>query len=349
LGVAVLLASAIGAGVILNPSRAGNSSKDGGADSPGDYVVADGWGDLQNGVTSLYPVEPGEVVEVLAVENRKNAKGEPLYYAEGEDLLRLDDTFARAKRDEAAADLKAAEESLRQVQKLTKQYKIQKDQQRLAILAAKDALAGGKHERDYKAFQLEHKNTRKEIVDAADALVRRLETAVKVEEKKLEEMDMLDAQDKIRLAKEAVEAKKAKLAQAQYAVDHCVLRAPVEGMVLRVQVNKGEVLSAQPKQPVILFRPKGAELIVRAEIEQEFAGRVAVGKTAVIEDDTRAGHRWRGKVIRMSDWYTHRRSIILEPLHYNDVRTLECMVAVEPAKQQLRIGQRVRVIIGDNR
>ena len=36
------------------------------------------------------------------------------------------------------------------------------------------------------------------------------------------------------------------------------------------------------------------------------------------------------RVMRVSDWYTHRRSMLFEPFQYNDVRTLECLVSVEP-------------------
>ena len=36
----------------------------------------------------------------------------------------------------------------------------------------------------------------------------------------------------------------------------------------------------------------------------------------------------------------------LEPLQFNDVRTLECLIALNPGQPPLRIGQRVRVLIG---
>jgi hypothetical protein len=52
-------------------------------------------------------------------------------------------------------------------------------------------------------------------------------------------------------------------------------------------------------------------------------------------------------VQEVSDWFTHRRSIIQEPFQFNDVRTLQCIIAVteEPEGQKLRIGQRMRVMI----
>jgi hypothetical protein len=51
-------------------------------------------------------------------------------------------------------------------------------------------------------------------------------------------------------------------------------------------------------------------------------------------------------VTRLSDWYTHRRSILLEPMQFNDVRTLESIITLDPGQPMLRIGQRMRVTLG---
>src|SRR5207244_9084019 len=100
----------------------------------------------------------------------------------------------------------------------------------------------------------------------------------------------------------------------------------------------------QPKQPAILFCPD-EERIVRAEVEQEFARRVTAGARATIQDDTTTSETWSGRVQRISDWYTHRRSILQEPFQFNDVRTLECIIRLDPkADAKPRIGQRVRVL-----
>jgi multidrug resistance efflux pump len=128
------------------------------------------------------------------------------------------------------------------------------------------------------------------------------------------------------------------------ALEQCDLKAPADGTVLRVLVRPGEVLSSQPRQPAVWFCPQTPR-IVRAEVDQEFGYRVALGQPAVIRDDSTAAVTWRGQVYRVSDWYTHRRSILQEPLQLNDVRTLECLIAVEPGQAPLRIGQRVLVTL----
>jgi hypothetical protein len=51
-------------------------------------------------------------------------------------------------------------------------------------------------------------------------------------------------------------------------------------------------------------------------------------------------------VLRVSHWHTNRRSIQLEPLKFNDVRTLEVIIRPKPDKKNpLRIGQRLRVML----
>jgi hypothetical protein len=54
---------------------------------------------------------------------------------------------------------------------------------------------------------------------------------------------------------------------------------------------------------------------------------------------------WKGRVESISDWYTHRRYMILEPLQFNDVRTLEAIIELDPGQKPLKIGQRVRVTL----
>src|SRR5262249_61227687 len=137
---------------------------------------------------------------------------------------------------------------------------------------------------------------------------------------------------------------------AEISLAECQVHAPARGIVLRVLVSKGDVLSAQTTQPAILLAPD-EELIVRAEVEQEIAAKVRAGQPVVIEDDANEAYSWTGTVETLSPWFTQRRSILLEPGQLNDVRTLEAIVRLAPVQSAdstrppLRIGQRVRVVI----
>jgi multidrug resistance efflux pump len=345
LGLAVLLASAIGAGVALNPSRAQDAgATEGDSSLAGNYFIAIGYGDVPKGVISLYPVQQGQITQLSAEENR--------FYKAGSVLLAVDKRPTQLLLDKAQAALKIAQEERTQAETLPR--KLRDDllnQQKKAHEAAEHELAIARLEWETKKDLVKKELVKNKVAKAAEEMVKRLEAKVAAEELKVKQLETEDVGAKAKLARELVKAREIDVRQAKLALEQCEVRAPVDGRVLRVLVSPGEVLGSQPKQPAILFYPDDKNevrkhVIVRAEVQQEYAGLVAVGKSAIIEDDTRAAERWTGKVIRVSNWYARRRSIIQEPLNYNDVRTLECIVAIDPGKPKPRIGQRVRVTIG---
>jgi multidrug resistance efflux pump len=332
----VLALSATGAGWVINLSRA-TGSDGGDAAVAGLSVVCFGHVDVEQGVTPLYPLLPGRVA---SVEVRESASVKA-----GAILLRLDDELAKLRVREAEADLAAAREQLAGARKLPEQHQAKLVQQHAAIEAVHQRLEAARSvlARKQQLEKIDQINARE--VEASAALVRELEAVERAEKSKLAEMQLHDPSAGVKRAEADVNAKQARLEQARRGEAECLLKAPADGTVLRVLTSAGEVLGAQPKQPAILFCPHGPR-IVRAEVEQEFASCVAVGQSAAVQDDTTAGSTWHGKLTRISDWYTHRRSVLQEPLQFNDVRTLECLITLDPGQPPLRIGQRVRVILG---
>lgn len=338
LGLAALAASVVGAEHVLHRSP---GEEPAGASTPSDSgtgtIVCFGHVDVEQGVASLAPLVPGRVARVEVREE------EPV--SAGTVLVRLDDRLAAGKFREAEAALREAGLQLTEAQKLPEQQQIQTAEQKAAIEAVRHRLAAAREvlARKQELVRIEQLNARE--ATAAAALVEELEALERAEEGKLAELRLHDPDLEVQRAREAVAAKQALLDQARQAREECVLKAPGDGTVLRILVSPGDVLGMPGQQPALLFCPSGPR-IIRAEVEQEFAGQVAVGQGASIQDDTSAGTPRHGRVQRVSDWYTHRRSILQEPFQFNDVRTLECIVALDPGQPVLRIGQRVRVAIG---
>ena len=134
--------------------------------------------------------------------------------------------------------------------------------------------------------------------------------------------------------------------QAEKAVRDCVMLAPTSGVVLRVQTSRGESVLPNGMQPPIIFRPD-SPLVVRAELEQEFLGRVKPGMKATVRDDSRADSAtWTGTVLRVGNWVARKRTVLLDPGEVNDVRTVECVIALDGSPDGLLVGQRMRVRIG---
>ena len=110
-------------------------------------------------------------------------------------------------------------------------------------------------------------------------------------------------------------------------------------------MTRGEAVAPGTPLPPIAFRPDGP-LVVRAELEQEFLGRVRPGQKAVVRDEARADSpTWAGKVLSVGQVVARKRSILLEPGEINDVRTVECVVGLDGDASGLLVGQRMRVRI----
>jgi multidrug resistance efflux pump len=340
LGVVVLIVSAAGTAWIIKnpPSGEGPGHTDGGATAH--EVVCFGHVDVEHGVVSLYPTQPGRVQEVPAKEGDLLEKGAV--------LVQLDDSLAKLLRDQAKADWDAADAQKREAANLPKQKEFKIAQQNAAIKAMEARLAAAEKAEQRKQELFKANQLNRTELDAAHDLVREANSLLEAERNKLKELNLLNPQAGIARAEADAAAKQARLKQAELNIKECQLLAPQKGRVLRVLIGKGDVLGAQAKQPAILFCPE-EERIIRAEVEQEFASRIQEKMAATIQDDTTTSDKWSGKVERISDWYTHRRSILQEPFQFNDVRTLECIIRLDkPTSEQkpLRIGQRVRVLIG---
>lgn len=331
----------------------------------GPRVVGFGHVDVDGKPVEIYPLQPGRVEEVHVKENQivgvaapmdgqnlftqiaaaaDRASGEARgVKKDGKDVLfRMNTRQAVSQMNAAKAALAVADAQLKQAEDQKKQHAELIVQQTAAVAAKKAELTKAQAMHD-RAKQIENLSNKHDVAIAA-ALVEEATQSIKAAEAKLRGLEALNVQLDIDRAAGDVQAKKELVEQARIALDECFVVAPGNGTILRLMVNKGDVLGPTARQPAILFCPSGKR-IIRAEVEQEWAARVQDGQRVLVQDDARLSGEWRGTVRSISDWYSHRRSILLEPRQFNDVRTLEVLVELDD-DQGLRIGQRVRVIFG---
>jgi HlyD family secretion protein len=101
-----------------------------------------------------------------------------------------------------------------------------------------------------------------------------------------------------------IEAARGQLAQARQALDvartrlkEMVIYSPVDGVVLRKNLEVGEM--ANPGVPVLTLM-KPAEIWVRAYVPEEEIGRIKVGDTARIGVDAYPARRFPGRIIEIA-------------------------------------------------
>jgi multidrug resistance efflux pump len=336
LGLAVLVVSLAAAGASFRSGSAATPPAESDRESAW-LVSCSGHVDVKHGVVSLYPTQGGRVAEVLVEENEHVKKGAV--------LLRLEDRLIKIQIKEAQADLEAAKAQLVDIRNAPQRHDAQVNQMRAGIDALQERLAAARRVRDDKVDLRAIVVVRQSEVDVARNQVKELEALLAAEKAKLTELQLHNPAVAVRQAEEAVQARQARLEQAQEQLRECGLRAPADGKVLRIQVGAGDVLSAAARQPAVQYCPDTPRF-VRAEVEQEVAFRVQVGQRVIIRDDSSDTTVWNGQVATISDWFTPRRSVLQEPMQVNDVRTVECLITLDPDQPPLRIGQRVRVLIG---
>lgn len=333
LGLAVLAVSLIGAACLLHTDvRADVAAAIASEDAK---VICFGHADVEEGIAALYPLQPGQVARIHVKEGQAAKAGDV--------LVSLDKRLAECLVRQARAALREAEIHRDQSRKLVQQQTL-KEAEQTAVLDAVTARLRAAESLLARREDLRGVQSNEKEIDAARSQCAELRAMLRGEGNKLEELRLNDPQQTISRADADVEAKRAKLEQAQLALEQCDLKAPSDGTILRVLVHAGEVLTALPRQPALFFCPNSPR-VVRAEVDQEFAHRVAVDQTAIMQDDGGAAKSWTGRVYRISDWYTHRRSILQDPLQLNDVRTLECLIAIDPGQPPPRIGQRLLVTL----
>src|SRR5262249_54000302 len=174
--------------------------------------------------------------------------------------------------------------------------------------------------------------------------VKEFEEAVKAEETKLAALQVEDPTVELERVRAEVATIRARFRQSERVLREHTLRAPEAGKVLRIFVTPSEYVTTPPRRVAIQFCPERPR-VIRAEVDQAFARRVEVGQPAQVVDDCSSAHTWRGRIARISAWYTERRQIADEHLQMKDVRTLECLIVLDPGQPPLRIGQRVRATI----
>jgi multidrug resistance efflux pump len=301
-------------------------------------VVCLGRVDGLDRTTDLDARIPGRVVAVLAAEGQHVAANEP--------LLRLDDSQLKLKEEEALSAVKAADIEVDAAKLEQKQLPIRRAAQEAAVAAAADRIAVARRVYDEKKMAKTFGTVTAVELIVAESEVKQLEQLEGAEKSRLDELKLADPSLKVRGAEVKRAAADIALRQARKALEDCVLLAPTAGTVLRVQTSVGKAVAPGTLLPAIVFRPD-APLVVWAELEQEFLGRVKVGMRATIRDDARSDSpTWTGKVLRVGHVIARKRSLLLEPGEVNDVRTVECVVGIDGDTSGLLVGQRMRVRLG---
>ena len=138
----------------------------------------------------------------------------------------------------------------------------------------------------------------------------------------------------------AVAQAAAKLAEARFALEQTVVRAPSDGRVVRRYANPGYGASTLNVTPMFDLEP-AAQHIVRAEVTESAVPNVSIGQSVRMTPEDDPSKSYVGKVIRRAYEYGARKLQSDDPSERTDERVVEVVVSADAAP--FLIGQRVLV------
>jgi macrolide-specific efflux system membrane fusion protein len=137
----------------------------------------------------------------------------------------------------------------------------------------------------------------------------------------------------------ALEAAKQKLKQAQHEIDVLTLRAPMDARVVARTAHLADMVSVQSNAALFTLLPE-APRIVRAELNEAFVGKVAVGMSADVTVEDGSDKIYKATITRIGDVFGPSK-LTEEAQEASDTRDVECILRLD--SDTLRVGQRVQV------
>jgi HlyD family secretion protein len=120
-------------------------------------------------------------------------------------------------------------------------------------------------------------------------------------------------------------AARAERSVARAAVDKMMIRAPIAGTVLQVNVKAGETAAPSSPQPLIVMGDLSA-LRVRAEVDERDVGNIKIGQPVVVRAAAFPGREFAGKVASIAPIVAAASGVARGSRNPTDVDVVEVMV-----------------------
>jgi HlyD family secretion protein len=112
---------------------------------------------------------------------------------------------------------------------------------------------------------------------------------------------------------------------AQATLEKTRVRAPVDSTVLQVDANRGE-MALPTVEPALLVLGDVSSLRVRAEVDEQYRGRVRVGQRVLVRTAAFRGREFEGKVSAIARMVGPSRINARGPRKFSDIDVLEVVV-----------------------
>jgi len=285
----------------------------------------------RSGEIRIAAAAPGRIAEVPVKANEDVFAGEL--------LVRLDDQEALARVTEAEAQV-ALHKRARNDQSATGAAADRRKAED-AVADSERSVADAQSALDKVTAESGTAGASKSDIDAARAGLTRAQARLR---------DQQDALAKLKAASDAplptrlegeLNVAQAELTLARATLEKTRIRAPADGVVLQVDAKKGQ-LAAPVIEPAMLVMGDVSALRVRAEVDQQYLGKIRVGQHAEIRAAAFRGREFDGKVSSIARIVGPSRINSGDPRKFNDADVVDVVVELSDPGP-LVVGEQVDV------
>lgn len=295
---------------------------------------------------------PGVVLEVYYPNNsERSAQDEKRpwealigeYVKQGDPLFRVDDrqlkallAFHEANLASARAQLAKLKQMPRPEEEAVSKAKKEVAQATVAVqrdLAERDAkliASGAVNEEQYQQHRLSLKVAQKQLLQA--------EADLNLIKAGAWEADLTIAQAAVKLAEAQVQ-------QDKTDIDRAITRAPMDGVVLQVNVRPGEFVAPISNQAQVVLGTLTDHVNIRVDIDEHDIPRFKPGAPAVSSLRGAPDKKYPLTFVRIEPYVIPKKSLTGDNTERVDTRVMQVIYSLKPEGKPIYVGQQLDVFI----
>jgi HlyD family secretion protein len=265
------------------------------------------------------------------------------YVKQGDPLFRVDDRQLKAQLAFHQANLKSAEAQLAKLDQMprpeelavskTKEEVAQASVELQRDLAERDAKligSGSVNEEQYHQHRLSLRVAQRQLAQAKADLA--LVKAGSWEPDKA-------------IARAAVELAKAQVLQDQTDIDRAIVRAPMDGVVLQVNVRPGEFVGANPGQSLVVLGAITDSVNVRVDIDEHDIPRYRPGVPGMASFRGAPDKQYPLTFVRVEPYVIPKKSLTGDNTERVDTRVMQVIYSLKTEGKPVYVGQQLDVFL----
>jgi multidrug resistance efflux pump len=146
---------------------------------------------------------------------------------------------------------------------------------------------------------------------------------------------------------EVAEAER-QVARVEADIERLTVTAPLNGEILQCKVHAGEYAQAGPLTQPLILMGETSTLNVRADIDEEDAGRLQAGAAATGSPRGAAESKIPLRFVRVEPYIIPKKSLTGDSTERVDTRVLQVLFALEPGAQ-IHTGQQLDIFVNGAR